>query len=313
MIPIVGVSLEEALLGFGGDDDAELHDKEVTQSGIYLPSDDGWDGYSKVTVNVPPTPITLDYILNNGHQLFQGAQPVAAGTELEDDLADYSINIYFIDVEKVAGSVYQVTGSIDSSPREWRDSFVQTMYYPYRFFCVHYVNGSPVCAHEIDSGQLRSYKEQTCYTWGTPITAGTPEQPYTDWDYAILPSYEEELIMESGIGTGRYVPNPNTRYGQGGYISIRVKDYAYPTYDYPVFLFKRTAYTYDIPPAVSEPTIRDVTISTTTSPVGFNFYYPPTVSFNPSYDFVRRAGMSVDEMQQLFLDISGIIYRHYMT
>lgn len=71
MIPIVGVSLEEALLGFGGDDDAELHDKEVTlttsdvtgsQTAIfeYDPEDEDphgtppgpWDGYSLFTIDL---------------------------------------------------------------------------------------------------------------------------------------------------------------------------------------------------------------------------------------------------------------------
>ena len=70
MIPIVGVSLEEALLGFGGDD-AELHDKEVTfttsdvtgsQTAIfeYDPQDEPvtgtppgpWDGYSLFTIDL---------------------------------------------------------------------------------------------------------------------------------------------------------------------------------------------------------------------------------------------------------------------
>lgn len=312
MLPIVGVSLEEALLGFGSDDGSNLGEKTINSNGIYLPSDDNLDGYSKVTVNVSGG-LTLDYILNNGHQLFQGAQPVAAGTELENDLADYSINIYFIDVEKVAGSVTQVTGSIGSSSREWRDDFVTSMYYPYRFFCVYYVNGSPVCAHEIYSGNLRAVKEQTYYTWGMPFTPGETEHHYTDWDYAILPSYEEELIMESGIGAGRYVPRPNTRYASSGYIQMYVKDYSYPSYDYPQFLFKTKRYSYDIPPAVAEPTLSNVTISTKTTSSTIGFYYPAIISFDTSFDFVRRDGMSVDEMQQLFLDISGIIYRHYMT
>ena len=71
MLPIVGVSLEEALLGFGGDDDAELHDKEVTlttsdvtgsQTAIfeYDPEDEDpqgtppgpWDGYSLFTIDL---------------------------------------------------------------------------------------------------------------------------------------------------------------------------------------------------------------------------------------------------------------------
>ena len=71
MIPIVGVSLEEALLGFGGDDDAELHDKEVTlttsdvtgsQTAIfeYDPQNEPvsgdppgpWDGYSLFTIDL---------------------------------------------------------------------------------------------------------------------------------------------------------------------------------------------------------------------------------------------------------------------
>lgn len=70
MIPIVGVSLEEALLGFGGDD-AELHDKEVTlttsdvtgsQTAVfeYDPEDEDpqgtppgpWDGYSLFTIDL---------------------------------------------------------------------------------------------------------------------------------------------------------------------------------------------------------------------------------------------------------------------
>ena len=70
MIPIVGVSLEEALLGFGGDD-AELHGKEVTlttsdvtgsQTAIfeYDPTDEDpqgdppgpWDGYSLFTIDL---------------------------------------------------------------------------------------------------------------------------------------------------------------------------------------------------------------------------------------------------------------------
>jgi len=70
LIPIVGVSLEEALLGFGGDD-AELHDKEVTfttsdvtgsQTAIfeYDPQDEPvtgtppgpWDGYSLFTIDL---------------------------------------------------------------------------------------------------------------------------------------------------------------------------------------------------------------------------------------------------------------------
>lgn len=71
MIPIVGVSLEEALLGFGGDDDAELHNKEVTlttsdvtgsQTAVfeYDPQDEDpqgtppgpWDGYSLFTIDL---------------------------------------------------------------------------------------------------------------------------------------------------------------------------------------------------------------------------------------------------------------------
>lgn len=66
MIPIVGVSLEEALLGFGGDDDAELHDKEVelstsditgSQTAIfeYDPQNETptpWDGYSLFTIDL---------------------------------------------------------------------------------------------------------------------------------------------------------------------------------------------------------------------------------------------------------------------
>ena len=71
MIPIVGVSLEEALLGFGGDDDAELHDKEVTlttsdvtgsQTAVfeYDPQNEPvtgtppgpWDGYSLFTIDL---------------------------------------------------------------------------------------------------------------------------------------------------------------------------------------------------------------------------------------------------------------------
>lgn len=71
MIPIVGVSLEEALLGFGGDDDAELHDKEValttsdvtgSQTAIfeYDPQNEPvageppgpWDGYSLFTIDL---------------------------------------------------------------------------------------------------------------------------------------------------------------------------------------------------------------------------------------------------------------------
>lgn len=65
MIPIVGVSLEEALLGFG-DDDAELHDKEVTlttsdvtgsQTAVfeYDPQSETptpWDGYSLFTIDL---------------------------------------------------------------------------------------------------------------------------------------------------------------------------------------------------------------------------------------------------------------------
>ena len=71
MIPIVGVSLEEALLGFGGDDSAELHDKEVSLSTsdvtgsqtaifVYNPANEDpsgtppgpWDGYSLFTVDL---------------------------------------------------------------------------------------------------------------------------------------------------------------------------------------------------------------------------------------------------------------------
>ena len=71
MLPIVGVSLEEALLGFGGDDDAELHDKEVTlttsdvtgsQTAVfeYDPQNEPvtgtppgpWDGYSLFTIDL---------------------------------------------------------------------------------------------------------------------------------------------------------------------------------------------------------------------------------------------------------------------
>ena len=71
MLPIVGVSLEEALLGFGGDGDAELHDKEVTlttsdvtgsQTAIfeYDPQNEPttgtpagpWDGYSLFTIDL---------------------------------------------------------------------------------------------------------------------------------------------------------------------------------------------------------------------------------------------------------------------
>ena len=70
MIPIVGVSLEEALLGFGGDD-TELHDKEVTlttsdvtgsQTAIfeYDPQNEPvsgdppgpWDGYGLFTIDL---------------------------------------------------------------------------------------------------------------------------------------------------------------------------------------------------------------------------------------------------------------------
>lgn len=70
MLPIVGVSLEEALLGFGGDD-TELHDKEVTlttsdvtgsQTAIfeYDPQNEPttgtppgpWDGYSLFTIDL---------------------------------------------------------------------------------------------------------------------------------------------------------------------------------------------------------------------------------------------------------------------
>jgi hypothetical protein len=71
LIPIVGVSLEEALLGFGGDGDAELHNKEVTlttsdvtgsQTAIfeYDPQNEPttgtpagpWDGYSLFTIDL---------------------------------------------------------------------------------------------------------------------------------------------------------------------------------------------------------------------------------------------------------------------
>lgn len=71
MLPIVGVSLEEALLGFGSDDDTELHDKEVSfttsdvtgsQTAIfeYDPQDEPvagtppgpWDGYSLFTIDL---------------------------------------------------------------------------------------------------------------------------------------------------------------------------------------------------------------------------------------------------------------------
>ena len=70
MLPIVGVSLEEALLGFGGDD-TELHDKEVTlttsdvtgsQTAVfeYDPQNEPvagtppgpWDGYSLFTIDL---------------------------------------------------------------------------------------------------------------------------------------------------------------------------------------------------------------------------------------------------------------------
>lgn len=80
MIPIVGVSLEEALLGFG-DDDAELHDKSVSlttsdvtgsQTAIfeYDPQNEPvsgdpagpWDGYSLFTIDLSGVKDDIEYL-----------------------------------------------------------------------------------------------------------------------------------------------------------------------------------------------------------------------------------------------------------
>ena len=93
MIPIVGVSLEEALLGFGGDD-TELHDKEVTlttsdvtgsQTAIfeYDPEDEDpqgtppgpWDGYSLFTIDLSAVKDDIEDML---------ARIAALEDELED-------------------------------------------------------------------------------------------------------------------------------------------------------------------------------------------------------------------------------------
>lgn len=94
MIPIVGVSLEEALLGLGGDEDAELHDKEVSlttsqitssQTAVfeYDPEDEDpqgtppgpWDGYSLFTID-----------LSGVKDDIEGMQ--ARISDLEDELED---------------------------------------------------------------------------------------------------------------------------------------------------------------------------------------------------------------------------------
>lgn len=113
MIPIVGVSLEEALLGFGGDD-AELHDKEVSlttsdvtgsQTAIfeYDPQNEPvtgtppgpWDGYSLFTIDLSGVKEDIEGYL-------------AQISALEDELEEYQecceevvlkIQIYFPDFD----------------------------------------------------------------------------------------------------------------------------------------------------------------------------------------------------------------------
>ena len=96
MLPIVGVSLEEALLGFGSDDDtdAELHEKSVffslamitaSETGIfeYDPQDEPpsgrppgpWDGYNFFTVDLSTVKDNIEDML-------------ARIAELEDELED---------------------------------------------------------------------------------------------------------------------------------------------------------------------------------------------------------------------------------
>ena len=113
MLPIVGVSLEEALLGFGGDD-TELHDKEVTlttsdvtgsQTAVfeYDPQNEPvtgtppgpWDGYSLFTIDLSGVKEDIEGYL-------------AQISALEDELEEYQecceevvlkIQIYFPDFD----------------------------------------------------------------------------------------------------------------------------------------------------------------------------------------------------------------------
>ena len=313
MIPIVGVSLEEALLGFGGDDDAELHDKEVTQNGIYLPSDDGWDGYSKVTVNVPPTPITLDYILNNGHALCAEPVQIAKDTELEQTLAGYSVNFYMLNVGDEIGYINHVYGNIGSEPKELKDSYISTNYNRYEIYNVFYLNGEPLWAQElyVTDGN-RQEEDYSHYTWGTPLSEyAKQERHFTDWDYIVLKSYESLLNTET-LFSGIFEPTFNISYMSGGYIMIGLRKIGTTDF-YAQFPRIQKYYSYEFDYTVDPPyKLQNIRTNEGTFNVSFYIRFPWDNTYSYA-KYKRVSDLTKSELDEIIEDISARIYLYYQS
>jgi hypothetical protein len=181
LIPIVGVSLEEALLGFGGDDDAD-------SGGL-----------------------TLDYIISNGYALYAEPIQIAKDTVLESTLADYSVNLFMV---RDGAQLAQVQ-NIGSKTAGYKDTFARQTNYWYRTYAVYYVNGVPTWGQEVYISSTNAHRDvfnEEYYTW----TGGASEG---DFFYAVLPS-SNQVIDLTYITSGVYEIAFNISNMSNGYIML---------------------------------------------------------------------------------------------
>lgn len=296
MIPIVGVSLEEALLGFG-DDGGNLGEKTIASNGIYLPSDDNLDGYSKVTVNVP-SGITVADIIANGYPLYQAPITVGAGTAIESTLSAYKVNFYYVRQPMQGDQVI----NIGNGNTGWKDNFFSYQDYWFRLYGVYYVNNVPTWAQEYSPGfRPRDLYQYTYYTWN-PTGTGT------DFEYAILISNTNIVdteLLTSGIYDLSFSLNPIS----SGYIQLSPYSTGKSYFEMTV---NNTSYYYTTH-SDSAPTPNGSREYTSKLSASQRFYFPYTEQNVREAQELICDTMTRSDLQDMFLDISALIYQYYLS
>lgn len=289
----------------------DLEDITIHENGVYESVDH--DGFKTVTVDVAGG-LTLDYILTHGHPLLSTPAQIAEGTELEETLADYSVNFYILEWVDEIGYITNIAGSIGDTPMEVRDNFVGSKYIHYKLFNVFYANGEPLWAQElyVTDGNRES-ESYSYYTWGTPISEyakPSSDRHFTDWDYQIYISGETKYDFQTLI-SGIFTATFNISSMSSGYIQIGMKTTGSSS-SYAQFPRTQTYYYYEFDYTADPPY---KLIRTNTSQGYFNVSFNIRFPYDNTYSYAiydRISDLSKQELDQIIMGISMQIYKYYI-
>ena len=93
-----------------------LRAKTITENGVFLPVDDGWDGYSKVVADVPPEPIApYRYDMDTGYVMGSTWTPGGDTVNYSDEYRVSGGRVYLISLGNVVGTRFRAMFSVEDT------------------------------------------------------------------------------------------------------------------------------------------------------------------------------------------------------